>query len=217
MLERVLETNPEIVKTAVLRAEAVESAREEAEAKRAAATLIQQVQAGATVMPSVGSQAAKFMIVQVIDYRCPFCQLMHPETVKVMHDRPDVRVSFLLTSILGQDSETLARFALAADEQGKFKAVHNALFTSRTAVVASDASLAALAKRTGVDWMQARAAMRSAAIDARLQSMRNSWERLKQPGTPLTIIGEDVFAGLTKSDELVRSLSRQTASGAGSR
>src|SRR5687767_6310378 len=74
MLVRVFETNPEIVKTAILRAEAIESAEQAARTKRAAANLMRDAVSGASPLPTVGSPAATVIILQVIDYRCSYCR-----------------------------------------------------------------------------------------------------------------------------------------------
>ena len=205
MLEHVLETNPEIVKTAMLRAEAVESARQEARTKQAAADLMRTAGSAASSLPTVGPKEAEVTILQVIDYRCPYCRLMHAQTTRLIRGRPDVRVAFVITSILGEESETLARFALAADEQGKFGAVHD-LLSSGDVAPAGEAGLAVLAKRAGVNWPRARAAMTSPSTGERLQSMQRAWLLLQQPGTPLTVVGETMFAGVTDAAEIGRSL-----------
>lgn len=210
MLEQILRTNPEIVKDALVRAEAVEEARKAAEAKRAASRLVQQARSGTSSMPIIGSASAQTTIVQVIDYRCPFCQLMHPEMTKLLAQRPDVRVAFLVISILGEESEALARFALAAAEQGKFEAIHNALLAAPEPVQANDGSLRALANKAGMDWPRAQLAMKSIAVSERLQSMQRGWEGLHRPGTPLTIVHDEVFAGATKADELTRALAEKS-------
>lgn len=216
LLERVLEANPEIVKTALFRAEAVENARQAAEAKLAAANLVRQAQSPNSPMPTVGSALSDTVIVEVIDYRCPYCRLMQAQTAQVLRERPNVRIAYVITSILGKESETLARFALAADEQGKFKPVHEILFASAKPMESNEVAMRALATRTGVSWIHAKAAMNSEAINRRLSAMNQYWESLKQPGTPLTIVGKDVFPGVTNASEIIRSISLVQSSEAAS-
>lgn len=206
LLEHLLLTSPEIVREALVRADAVEEARQQAEARRTASELVQKAHAGTSAMPMIGPVSARVTIVQLIDYRCPFCQLMHPETARLLRERPDVRVAFVLTAILGKESERLARFALAAEEQGKFETVHDALLAASAPIGATDDALQNLASETGMDWSRAQAAMKSAVVSQRLQSMQQSWESLHQPGTPFTIIDDDVFAGLTTADDLAEAL-----------
>lgn len=209
MLERVLNTNPALVKTALLRAEALENARTAAEIRAVAADLVAQANSGQSAMPTVGAAQAKLTIVQVIDYRCPHCAAMHPETARFARTT-GAKTSFILTSILGDESEKLARFALAADEQGKFELVHSALFIHAGATRADDGALENLARRTGVDWARAKVAMSSPEVSRRLGLMRASWEKLKRPGTPLTIVDTEVFEGLTTFEELIASANSQT-------
>lgn len=210
MLERVLETNPALIRTALLRAEAVEKAKLEAEIRGAAADLVTQAGLAESAMPSVGAAQAKLTIVQVVDYRCPHCAAMHPDTARFVK-QTGAKISFILTSILGDESEKLARFALAADEQGKFELVHSALFIAPAAIRTDDAGLESLARRTGVDWVRAKVVMNSPEVSKRIETMRASWETLKRPGTPLTIVGSEIFEGVATFEELVASTKSKTS------
>jgi protein-disulfide isomerase len=85
-------------------------------------------------MPVGGNKDAKNVVVEVADYLCPHCQMMHAEVEKLISEMgSEIRfhpVAFSLrpTGLSG----TLARGAICAHKQGndKFWAWHNSAFTT---------------------------------------------------------------------------------------
>lgn len=197
MLEDTLQKNPEIVQRALALASARETEIAEARARVADTKILQRAQADPTDMPSLGNLHARITIVVALDYKCSYCRAMQPNIEELLAKRRDVRVAILMTPILGNDSEVLARFALAAQVQGRFAQVHRALFSSPTKIVPNDQTLAALSATVGVDWNQAKAAMNSADVTRHLAQDRADWVAMNGPGTPHIITGEKSFQGAT--------------------
>lgn len=83
-------------------------------------------------MPTTGNKDGKIVMVEVADYLCPHCQMMHAEVEKVLSEMAStlkfhpVTFSLRPTGLSGQ----LARGAICAQKQGedKFWAYHNTTF-----------------------------------------------------------------------------------------
>lgn len=206
MLVDVLEENPEIAQQAVARAEAKAAQAAELATQKAARDLLKRVSSSPAELPILGRPAAATSIVEAVDYRCSYCRLMHPRLKQLLAARPDVRIAVLMTPILGADSERLARFALAAGQQDRFEATHDALFASDLSVPVSDADLSVIASKVGVDWPRAKAAMQSPVITRAMERMHADWESLNKPGTPFIIVGDKVFAGAADVEDLLHAL-----------
>jgi protein-disulfide isomerase len=81
--------------------------------------------------PAVGPADAKVTVVEFFDYQCPYCKAGTPEFMRLVKANPDVRFVFKEWPILDQGdkrtSHYAAQAALAAQAQGKYLAVHEAL------------------------------------------------------------------------------------------
>ncbi len=78
----------------------------------------------------MGPEKSDLVMVEFLDYNCRFCKEIHPAVTDFLAIRKDVRYIARPIAVLGEDSEKLARAALAAGLQGKFWEMHNALLTS---------------------------------------------------------------------------------------
>jgi protein-disulfide isomerase len=74
-------------------------------------------------------------VVQFFDYQCPYCKAVAPDFLRLMQANQDVRFIFKEWPILdhgeGITSRYAAQAALAAQAQGKYLAVHQALMAER--------------------------------------------------------------------------------------
>ena len=94
--------------------------------------------------------------------------------------------------ILATESVDAARMALAAAQQGKFAAFHNAMFRLGPP---SAASIEAAAKAAGMDLARARTAIATGAFDGQLQANAALASRLGISGTPGWIVGDRALNG----------------------
>ncbi|HEX3764976.1 MAG TPA: thioredoxin domain-containing protein [Kofleriaceae bacterium] len=81
--------------------------------------------------PHVGANDAPIKLVEFYDYECPHCQAFKAQLEQVEADKSaEVGVSFLMFPIESKHPEarSAAQAALAADQQGKFKEMHDKLF-----------------------------------------------------------------------------------------
>ncbi len=77
--------------------------------------------------PTVGAKDADITIIEFYDYNCGYCKKAFSDVDKLLSDDKKVRVVFIEMPILSETSVEAAKWALAADKQGKFYEFHTAL------------------------------------------------------------------------------------------
>ncbi len=68
-----------------------------------------------------------------MDYDCGYCRASLPAIEELLAKDPKVRVVYREFPVLGPESVRRGALALAAAEQGKFRAFHDALYAGRIA------------------------------------------------------------------------------------
>ena len=104
--------------------------------------------------PIRGKQDAPVTIVEFSDFQCPYCSKVMPVLEKVLAAYPDtVRVAFkhLPLSRIHPQAEPAARASIAAQKQGKFWELHDALFSLSEAGWARPDVIETAAKQVGLD------------------------------------------------------------------
>ena len=76
--------------------------------------------------PVAGNPKGDVSLVEFFDYRCPYCKQVEPALEKLIGDDRQLRFVYKEFPVLGPDSETAARVALAAKKQGRYDAAENA-------------------------------------------------------------------------------------------
>lgn len=147
--------------------------------------------------PTIGPANAKVTIIQYTDYNCPYCQVANAWVFKQADDpRKDVRVIFKempIPSIPGHEtSPDGSRAALAADRQGKYREMHNALMKARRV---TDASIEKAARDNGIDYARLKADMKSPEVSARMEQVSAEQDIGQLNGTPTFFINGQVLRG----------------------
>lgn len=81
--------------------------------------------------PHAGTDDARIRLVEFFDYECPHCQLFKPQMEQVVSDKAgQVSLSFMMFPIESHHpaSRSAAQAAVAANQLGKFKEMHDKLF-----------------------------------------------------------------------------------------
>jgi protein-disulfide isomerase len=84
------------------------------------------------VSPSVGTPNSKIQLVEFFDYGCPACRDFKPMMDKVIADHAsEITVYYKMFPLVNKhpNSMSAAKAAVAAQAQGKFKEMHDLLFT----------------------------------------------------------------------------------------
>ena len=163
--------------------------------------------------PRAGPATADVTVVVFTDYRCPICQATDGALDRLLADDPRVRVIFKDWPIRGPGSELAARAALAADRQGRYRAVHSALMASRGPL--DGARIEAIAAGAGADVSRLRADLADHAdtIDAQLSGHAFQAFSLGLQGTPAYLVGAYLIQGGLDERRLAAAVRRARRAG----
>ena len=142
--------------------------------------------------PVAGNPAGARTVVEFFDYRCPYCRVAAPELPAFLKAHPDVRLVLKEFPILSEQSETAARYALAAARQGKYWPVHQGLMKLPQL---TDATIQDVLKANGVDLARAKVDADSPAIRRQIEDVHALALALGINGTPTFIVGDTLSAG----------------------
>lgn len=184
-VEETLNNNPEIIIKAMQNYE--QKAREEAlaNAKKLISENIEALNNDPD-SPTLGNKDATVTVVEFFDFSCGYCHALYPNLKKVMDKNPDVKYVFKEMTFVAPVSTYAAKAALAANMQGKYAEVLDALMTNQGAL--SEAKVDELAVKAGVDLEQMKADMNS---DKVAQILRNTAElagKIQVNGVPALVI-----------------------------
>lgn len=138
-----------------------------------------------------GPADAEKVIVEIMDYRCPFCRALEPVMKDVLARNPDVKIVYRHYPIFVEPSILEAQVALAAGMQGKFKEAHNYLIARDQPITQEE--IDQLAMRLGLDMERFRSDMKGPEIGALLWNTLDVVEVLRVPGTPTFVVGDIIY------------------------
>jgi protein-disulfide isomerase len=160
----------------------------------------------------LGNPNGTVTLVEFSDYACGFCRQSVPDVAALVAANPDLKVVVHEYPILTPESADAARMALAAADQGKFAAFHNAMFAAGR----PDAeTIAEAAQRAGVDLAAARAAIESGKYEQHLAGNHALAGELGFSGTPSWVIGSEAFSGAVGHATLNGAILRARDAGEG--
>ncbi|WP_456389241.1 DsbA family protein [Profundibacter sp.] len=143
-----------------------------------------------------GNPDGDITIVEFSDYRCPYCKRAHPEVEELVAADGNIRLIYKEFPILGPESLTTAKFAMATlmvSGPEAYEKVSSGLMDLRGAP-SSDA-LIKLAKANNLDVDAVMGKMDSPEVMQAIQANRALGQRLKISGTPTFIMGEQIIRG----------------------
>lgn len=143
--------------------------------------------------PIAGNPDGDVTVVEFFDYNCGYCKRALDDVVKIVESDNNVKFVLAEMPILGPSSETAARWALAAKEQGKYFDYHVALMRHRGGK--SESTLAGIAEDLGLDVDQMRKDADSDKVTRKIAKFRQVASDLGISGTPAFIVGDQVMRG----------------------
>jgi protein-disulfide isomerase len=186
--------HPEVLPEAMERLQARETARYEKVqqgAQKAVPQHLAQLQ-----MPYAGAWAGNpegdVTVVAFMDYACGYCRASLPGIEELIARDSNVRVVYREFPVLGPESVTAARWALAAAEQGKFRAFHDALYAAGSP---NAENIAIAADKAGLDRAVAMKTIESKPVGQELAANRKLGEQLAMTGTPSWVVGGKLLYG----------------------
>lgn len=151
----------------------------------------------------LGNPQGTITLVEFTDYACSYCRQSVPDVNALIAANPDLRVVIREYPILTAESADAARMALAAAQQGRFEAFHNAMFAAGQV---TPASIDAAAGQAGVDLALARAAIEAGQFEAQLQNNVFMAQTLGISGTPSWIVGNRALDGAVGREAIGRAI-----------
>ncbi len=151
--------------------------------------------------PVGGNPDGDVTVVEFFDYQCHYCRQVMPSLRAQLGEDKKLRVVFKDFPILGEDSVTAARAALAARKQDRYVPFHFALMT------ATDLSLdgiMAVAKSVGLDTQRLAADMNAPDVEAQIQANYALARTLGIDGTPAFVIGDELIPGALDKTRLTQ-------------
>lgn len=140
----------------------------------------------------LGNPRGKVTLVEFSDYACTYCRQSVIDVQQLIAANPDLRVVVREYPILRPESADAARMALAAAEQGKFAAYHDAMYRLGPP---SKQTIEQAASDAGVDLATANKAIASGVFDSFLRSNIALADRIGINGTPGWVIGDRIIDG----------------------
>ena len=140
----------------------------------------------------LGNPKGKVTLVEFTDFACGYCRQSLPDVKALIEKNPDLRIVVRELPIISQQSPAAARMGLAAAEQGKYPAFHDAMFAAGQL---DPQTIEAVAKKVGLDMDRARKVAASPAVEAEINRNLELASRLGFSGTPSWIAGDRLIAG----------------------
>lgn len=208
ILREALVRDPSILRDALAGLDAAERA-DRAEALRAAITAQGDALFRDAADPVKGNPRGDVTLVEFFDARCGYCKQLHPTMEALIARDRNLRVVMKDLPILGPNSVLASRALLAAQRQGKYSALYDALMTLRAEP--TEPVLRQQAERAGLDWARLRRDMDDPAIQRRIEGNLRLAQALGIEGTPALVIGQTLVPGAVDLPTLERLVAEARA------
>lgn len=155
----------------------------------------------------VGNKNASKIIYEFVDYNCGYCLKFHQQVLSVLNEDQNTKLVIMQMPILGENSITFSKIAIAASFQNKFEEVHNYLYSSerksKMADILGDLFL------MNIDIAQLEKDMNSEEVSKVILSHEKFVNEFKFNGTPAIIIGETIIPGYIEKDKIIEILENE--------
>lgn len=156
--------------------------------------------------PVAGNVQGDVTIVEFFDYHCGYCKQVQPSIEKLMKQDGKIRFVFKEFPILAPESRTAAAAALAAQRQGKYLAMHDAMMEARGML--TKPRILEIAKDQGLDVARLEKDMASPEIDALIERNMQLASALDINGTPTFLIGDELVPGAITMEEIQQLIAK---------
>lgn len=202
ILRHALKTDPTILRDAVAELQKDELQGQERATDAAIARLGKQIYDPAD--PIEGNPHGDITIVEFYDTRCPYCRRMLPVVAELVRQEPNVKIAMKDLPILGPTSLLESRALLAAQRQGGYFKMRDAVMQGSSP--ATPDSLRETANQLGLDGAKLLRDMDDPAIKARLDSNIRLAQQIGIQGTPAMIVGDTMLPGAVDVADLRQAI-----------
>ena len=156
-----------------------------------------------------GNPAGDVTLVEFFDYRCGYCKKARPVIEKLVSEDGNIRLVMKEFPILGPNSETASKAAIAAMAQGKYQEFHDALMAAKGGL--GRAQILQIAADTGLDRDKLAQDMQKAYIADIIRRNRELAARLEISGTPAFVIGDAIVPGVASLEQMQQLVAQARA------
>lgn len=143
--------------------------------------------------PVLGNPKGDVTVVEFFDYRCPYCKSMSDTVFETIKADGKVRLVMKELPVLGPDSVTASRAALAARNQKKYEEFHHAMMRLKGQV--NEQVILKTAADVGLNVEKLKHDMEDDQIDKQIRDNIELARALNLSGTPGFIVGDQVVPG----------------------
>ena len=156
--------------------------------------------------PVGGNPKGDVTIVEFFDYQCGYCKMAEAPIEKLLKEDKNIRFIYKDFPILGAVSVEAGKASLASFKQGlaKYIKFHDALMGQKDHL--SSDTIYKVAKDSGLDVEKLKKDMASDEIAAQVKANQELGGNVGVRGTPLFIIGEQVFPGALQDEQLKKAV-----------
>lgn len=199
----------EVVKQTILEnPEILPQAMQELQRRESAKSLATVSETIFTPFPGsvLGNPQGKVTLVEFTDFACTYCRSSVADVEALIKANPDLKVVVRQMPILSQQSGLAAQWGLAAAEQGRYAAFHQAMFAGGRP---DDTTIQAAAQLAGLDLDRARAFLGNPGVAKEIEGNLNYARTLGFEGTPAWVIGGQMFTGAVGRDVLAKAIAEE--------
>ena len=194
-----LKADPSILRDAIAVLQEDEAKAQQAAARTAISGLGEAL-TRAPGDPVDGNPQGDVTLVEFFDVRCPYCRRMLPVMADLLRSDHNLRVVYKDIPILGPASLLGAKALLAAQKQGGYLPLRNALMSGPPDINAE--TLRAAATKTGLDWDRLQQDLADPSVPQRIETNLGLAHKLDIEGTPAYVIGGRLLPGALSLTEL---------------
>jgi len=191
IMRNALKQDPSILRDAVNAVQADDGDHQQAAARAAIAAARGKLVNPAD--PIAGDPGGDVTIVEFFDTRCPYCRKLEPTMSDLLARDHRVRLVYKDLPILGPDSVLGSKALLAAQKQGRYEKLREAIMSAPPDT--DKRGIQAIAQNLGLDWERMKRDMDDPAVAARLQANLTLAHELGIEGTPALVIGGNLIPG----------------------
>ena len=151
-----------------------------------------------------GPEDAENTIIEFMDYFCGFCKKIHPELIKIVDERNDVKVIFLHHPILSQNSVIISKFVIAANFQNKGFELHHSIFSMPGSITQEKLEEAII--KSGINKTQLNIDIGKPKIDQMIQLSSFLAGGAGVRGTPSLFVNEELIGGYIEEQQIINLL-----------
>ena len=189
-VQEALNNNPKMVVNAMQKYQENMHEQAMAESKKMIKDNLEEINNNPTA-PFVGPKDAKIVLVEFFDYACGFCHRLAPELNKVIENNKNVKFVFRPLAFLSRGSEIAQKAVLAANLQGKFMDLHNAIFDLNAPL--EEENILKAAKEAGLNVEKLKADMDSKEVADAMVAGNDLAQRIQINGVPTLILNGEIL------------------------